>query len=64
MLQLNIEVNDMGKTFECVTIKNFVDIAMHAKGIIKEEEIRIVETEASSQIRPMKANGLLIFINI
>jgi len=36
----------MGKTFENVTIKNFVDIAMHAKGIIKEEEIRIVETEA------------------
>lgn len=36
----------MGKTFEKVTIKNFVDIAMHSKGIIKEDEIRIVETEA------------------
>jgi predicted aspartyl protease len=36
----------MGKTFENVTIKNFVDIAMQAKGMIKEEEIRIVETEA------------------
>jgi predicted aspartyl protease len=36
----------MGKTFEKVTIKNFVDIAMHYKGIIKEDEIRIVETEA------------------
>jgi predicted aspartyl protease len=36
----------MGKTFEKVTIKNFVDIAMHSKGIIKEDEIRIVKTEA------------------
>ena len=36
----------MGKTFENVTIKNFVDIAMHFKGIINEDEIRIVETEA------------------
>jgi len=36
----------MGKTFEKIMIKNFVDIAMHSKGIIKEAEIRTIETEA------------------
>jgi predicted aspartyl protease len=41
-----MEVLDMGKTFEKVMIKNFVDIAMHSKGIIKEDAIRTVETEA------------------
>jgi predicted aspartyl protease len=36
----------MGKRFEKIMIKNFVDIAMHSKGIIKEAEIRTIETEA------------------
>jgi len=36
----------MGKTFEKVTIKNFVDMVMNSKGMIKEDEIGMVETEA------------------
>jgi predicted aspartyl protease len=41
-----VEVIDMGKTIEKVTLKNFVDIVKHAEGIIKEDEIREMEVEA------------------
>jgi len=36
----------MGKTVENVIVKNFLDVALHVKGIIKEEEIKTVEVEA------------------
>jgi clan AA aspartic protease len=36
----------MGKTTEKVTVKNFGDMVMHSKGLIKEDEIRVMEFEA------------------
>lgn len=35
----------MGKTVEKVIVKNFGDILMESKGLIKKDEIRIVEVE-------------------
>jgi clan AA aspartic protease len=36
----------MGKTVERVIVKNFVDIVLQTKGMVKEDEIRTAEVEA------------------
>lgn len=36
----------MGKTLEKVSLKNFADIVLHSKELIKEDEIRVIEVEA------------------
>ena len=36
----------MGKTFEKVIVKNFLDVAEYKKGVIGEDEIRTIEVEA------------------
>lgn len=33
----------MGKTVEKVIVKNFIDIASYANGLIKEDEIRTLK---------------------